>query len=276
VPAIEYVPTPSIERFNVYRRRSIPVVIAGLSDDWPARSTWSLAQLRRRFGDRRISVIATRDGCLRTDVKTGVAFEAMRFGDYIDVLERGERPEYYLVEPGYGWIPELSEDVRIPEYCRDAPWRNTRFWLSASGTSAPLHRDLAENLFFQVVGRKRFYLYPPSLSPWLYSNPLRSALPNYSRFDPETPDYDRFPLTRKIRPIEVILEPGDTLYLPSRWWHHTRSLELSASFNFWWADGALAWVVRAAEFVKRKRRLEIYGLESRLNWRGATAQQRAS
>ena len=226
-------------------------------DHWPARSNWTLPRLRERFGDRRISVIATRRGRLCTDVNTGVAFQSMRFGDYIDVLARGERPDFYLIEPGCNWIPELSEDVRVPEYCRDAPWRNTRFWLSAGGTSAPLHRDLAENIFFQLIGRKKFYLYPPSASPWLYSNPLRSALPNYSRFDPEDPDYDRFPLGREVAPVELILDPGDALYLPSRWWHQTRSLDLSASFNFWWADGMLALVVRAAEFVKRNRRLEI-------------------
>jgi lysine-specific demethylase 8 len=103
----------------------------------------------------------------------------------------------------------------------------------------------------------------------LYSNPFRSALPNYSRFDAEKLDYDRFPLSREVAPIEVILQPGDALYLPSRWWHQTCSLDLSASFNFWWADGALALVVRTAEFVKRVRGLEIYGLEARLQPRGA-------
>ena len=138
--AIERIARPSIERFEVYRKRSVPVLIDGLSADWPARSNWSLARLRERFADRLISVIPTRQGRLCTDVDTGVAFRAMRFGDYLDVLERGERPDSYLIEPGNNWIPELSDDVRVPEYCRNAAWRNTRFWLSAANTSAPLHR----------------------------------------------------------------------------------------------------------------------------------------
>ena len=75
-----------------------------------------------------------RDGRLRLDVATGVAFATVRFGDYLDVLERGERPDAYLIEPGSTWIPELLDDVRVPEYCRDASWRNTRFWLSAADT----------------------------------------------------------------------------------------------------------------------------------------------
>lgn len=264
-PVIERIPRPSLERFRAQRRRAEPVIIEGLSDDWPAREAWTIPGLRSRFGDREISVIATRQGMLCTDVDTGVVFRTMRFGDYLDVLERGERPDAYLIEPGSNWIPELAADVRVPEYCRNAPWRNTRFWLSAAGTSAPLHRDLAENLFFQIVGRKRFLLYPPAAAHWLYSNPFRSALPNYSRIvDPDRTDYERFPRSRAVTPIEIVLQPGDALYLPSRWWHQTRSLDVSASFNFWWATGALALVVQTAELVKRKRALEIYGLESRV------------
>jgi hypothetical protein len=66
-----------------------------------------------------------------------------------------------------------------------------------------------------------------------------------------------------VQPIEVVLGPGDAMYLPSRWWHQVRSLDLSLSVNFWWADGAVAVAVRSAEFVKRVRGLEIYGLERR-------------
>ena len=260
LPAIERALRPSLERFEIYRKRSVPVLLDGVTEDWPARSNWSIARLRERFAERPISVIATKQGRMCVDVNTGVAFQAMRFGDYLDVLEHGERPDCYLIEPGSNWIPELSDDVRVPEYLRKAPWQNTRFWLSAANTSSPLHRDLAENIFVQLAGRKRFFLYPPSYTPWLYSNPLRSALPNYSRFDPENPDYERFPRARAVAPIELIVQAGDALYLPSRWWHQVRSLDMSTSFNFWWADGALALVVRAAEFVKRARGLEIYGL----------------
>ena len=130
-----------------------------------------------------------------------------------------------------------------------------------------MHRDVAHNVFIQLVGRKRFFLYPSAASPWLYSHPFRSGVPNYSPTDPERPDYDAFPLSRAVRPIEVVLGPGDAIYLPSRWWHLVRSLEVSLSVNFWWADGAIALAVRCAEFVKRVRGLEIYGLEQRLRAR---------
>jgi Cupin-like domain len=258
--ALERVYRPSMEGFAVYRKATRPVLLDGLLDE-SVPAQWSLRRLRERFANRIVSVIPTNGGRLCVDARTGVTFETVRFGDYVDCLERGDHPGAYVVAPGETWLPELVDELRAPEYCRDAAWRVSRFWFSAAQTSAPLHRDVAENIFFQLLGRKRFFLYPPSASPWLYSHPFRSALPNYSRFDPEVPDYRRFPLSRRLQPLEVILQPGDALYLPSRWWHQVRSLEVSASFNFWFADGALAGVVRAAEFVKRMRGLEIYGLE---------------
>jgi hypothetical protein len=66
---------------------------------------------------------------------------------------------------------------------------------------------------------------------------------------------DRDVLERCVRVARR--HPREALYLPSRWWHQVRSLGVSASFNFWWADGPLALVVRAAEWVKKTRKLEI-------------------
>jgi len=255
-----------MERFAALRKAAVPLLLDGLIDGTLGEGNFSLRRLRERFADRQISVIPTRAGRLSCDARTGMAFDTIRFGDYVERLERGDDLGAYLVAPGDPWLPELSEDLGGPPiYCRDASWRNTRFWLGAPHTSTPLHRDMAENIFFQILGRKRFFLYPPAASPWLYSNAFRSALPNYSRFDPETPDYERFPLSREVQPVEVILQPGDALYLPSRWWHQVRSLDVSASFNFWFANGALASIVNAAELVKRLRSLEIYGLQTRLD-----------
>jgi Cupin-like domain len=257
--------------FAALRRTGRPVLLDDLLEDWPRRAEVSLPRLRERFADRRLPILSTKGGRLECDVNTGVAFDTMRFGDYIDRLTNGERIDAYLASPVDSWLPELKEDMPPPIYCRDVPWRNARLWLSAPGTSVPLHRDVAQNIFIQLVGRKRFLLYPPAAAPWLYSNRFRSALANYSRVDPERPDYATFPLSRAVQPVEVVLGPGDAMYLPSRWWHHVRSLDVSLSVNFWWADGAVAFAVRAAEFVKRVRGLEIYGLERRLRAHAAGA-----
>lgn len=233
-------------------------------DDWPGRGNWSIPRLRERLGDRLVSGMPTNGGQLNHDAKAGVIFETIRLGEYLGRLERGDWPQFYLAAPAEKWLPELAEDLRAPQPWAEASWRVSRFWLSGPQTSAPLHRDVAENIFCQLVGRKRFLIYPRAATPWLYSNAFHSALPNYSRFDPEKPDYSRFPLAREVRPLEVIVGPGEAVYMPPGWWHQVRSLEISFSLSFFFADGLWAPAVRAAEFVKRRRGLEIYGLEQRL------------
>jgi hypothetical protein len=253
---------PTLEEFATARRAARPILLDGLQDE-AQRGRWTLPALRERFSDREVSVIETSEGRIRKDARTGLDFDTVRFGDYADAVERGEALHSYVAVPPRGWLPELDGDFGLPLYIRDAGWTNSRFWFGPAGTSVALHRDVAENIFFQLMGRKRFFLYAPAASPWLYSNGFSSALPNFSRFDPEHPDYAQWPLSRAVEPLEIVLGPGDALYLPSRWWHQVRALEISASLNFWFADGALAAVVRAAEFVKRVRGLEIYGLEAR-------------
>ncbi len=255
---------PTTGRFNELRAHPRPVRIDGLLDEWPAAARITLARLKERFGDRRLPILAIDEGRLVVDVDRGVAFDALRLGDYLDRLASSESVDGYLAAPVDRWLPEVAEEMPPPTYCRDAPWRNSRLWLSAAQTAVPLHRDVAQNIFVQLEGRKRFLLYPPGASHWLYSHRFRSALPNYSQFDPERPDYEQFPLSRGVEPLEVVLGPGEAMYLPSRWWHQVRSLDLSLSINFWWAEGVVALAVRAAEFVKRMRGLEIYGLERRL------------
>jgi hypothetical protein len=254
---------PSLGEFAAIRRAGRPVVLEGMLEEWPDPSALTIERLCERFGERELPVMRTEKGQLAIDVAKGVAFETMRLRDYVDRVVSGVRMDVYLATPLDVWLPELRRDVPVPSYCRDAPWTNPRLWLGASGTVTPLHRDVAQNFFYQLVGRKRFWLYPPSASPWLYSQPIRSALANYARFDPERPDDARFPLSRMVEPVEVVLGPGDAMFLPSRWWHHVRSLDVGLSVAFWWADGPVALAVKAAELTKRARGLEIYGLHRR-------------
>ncbi len=255
---------PSLTEFAALRRAGRPVILDGLLDDWPAASAFTITGLRERFGDRELPVLKTEGGRLAVDVEKGVAFETLRLRDYVDRVLCGAPMDTYLATPLDTWLPELQAEMPPPRYCRDAPWKNPRLWLSAAGTVVPLHRDVAQNVFYQLVGRKRFLVYPPAAAPWLYSQPIRSALANYARVDPEQPDDERFPLSRLVAPVEIVLGPGDAMFLPSRWWHHVRSLETSLSVAYWWADGAVALAVRAAELVKRRRGHEIYGLERHL------------
>jgi len=40
--------------------------------------------------------------------------------------------------------------------------------------------------------------------------------------DPLNPDYERFPNYRLCNPLQVTVEAGEMLYLPSLWYHHVQ------------------------------------------------------
>ena len=44
-------------------------------------------------------------------------------------------------------------------------------WIGPEGTFTPLHHDLTNNLFAQVVGRKKFIMAPASQLPKIYNDP---------------------------------------------------------------------------------------------------------
>lgn len=96
-----------------------------------------------------------------------------------------------------------------------------------------MHHDPYYNLLVQVVGQKYIRLYSPSESEKLYPFQGR-MLHNSSQVDVENPDFSKFPLFEKAPFQETILQPGEMLFIPPKYWHYIRSLSTSFSVSFWW------------------------------------------
>lgn len=254
---VERIAAPSLAVFErEYRRPGRPVILTGLMEDWPARG-WTLASLRRRYGERQVKAVRTEGGRVVQSVSAGIPYESIRFGEYLDLLEAQELPSRYMVFPVSDVLPELLEDFVLPGYCRGAPWFRARFWLAAANTRSPLHRDPPDNLYAQIFGSKRFVLFAPDETRNLYPHPLWSQLPDFSRVDVERPDLARFPRYARAVPIVCEVRAGEVLYLPRTWWHYVASLEQSASVSFWWATGARAALALAGQAFVKLRRLSL-------------------
>jgi len=79
----------------------------------------------------------------------------------------------------------------------------------------------------QVVGRKRWRFISPLETPKLYNH---SGV--FSPIDIDRPDLARYPLFAHAKVLEVVVEPGETVFLPLGWWHQVTSLDVSLSFSF--------------------------------------------
>lgn len=100
-------------------------------------------------------------------------------------------------------------------------------WLGAGRPVTHGHYDTSHNVFVQVVGRKRFTLWPPAAHSRLHLYPTRHSLHRQSSLR-------RPPLDAPSGSASLILEEGDALYVPPFYAHHVEALSnLSISVARW-------------------------------------------
>lgn len=232
-----------------YFRGNRPLVIRGAADHWPAFRLWSPKYFLSLFPERTVPIDYSQDGFMSY---TTLDREKSTFRTELPFREASAR----IVDPAPGQprcylrnvslpdlFPELLLDFEPPALIGD-PARITmnHFWYGAAGCVSALHFDWTSNFMVQVLGRKRFTLFSPADTPFLY--PAGDSAPSaetdwidlreHSRVDIEHPNFERFPEFRHASPVVAVLEPGDMLWLPPNWWHQARTLDLSISVNFWW------------------------------------------
>ena len=238
------------KRDHVGRRE--PVVLHALAADWPAVRHWTFDYLAREFATVPVTAAVIEEGRVLTDPRVGVVHRTLSLGEFVRGLRAGGGDRYVMTRMEH--LPDgLRAETPVPPYVAGAPWLSAKLWISATGMVSYMHRDLADNLHVQVVGHKRFTLVSPGQSAMLYPRRLSDSIPNGCAVDIEHPDVERFPRSRSLQPMVAELAPGDAIYIPRRWWHHVRTLEASASVNFWWADGVQRLLVVAGDTFKRLR-----------------------
>jgi len=221
--------------FRDYLFTNRPVILQGLTNDWPAVRLWGPGYFRSRFGDVEVEITDGRDTDARYERHFAQHRTMLTFADYVDMCERGGSDnDHYLVArnhvldlPG---LRELHDDFRCPEgildpHVQDLPY--VRLWFGPPGTLTPLHCDDRNILFVQVTGRKQVKLVAPYFLSRLYND---SSC--YSSVALEAVDLERFPLMRDVPVLETVLEAGESLFIPLGWWHWVRSLEVSTSLTF--------------------------------------------
>ena len=228
LPAITAVPRTGpldAARFRALAAQGLPFLMTGVVKRWPLcqltpqtlRERYSHLPVRARVGDY-----------INTAFAPDRAMQDMSMLDYLDLVAQGlhDLPPYL----GNLELRELNSLCHWPAYFdKIGP---PRYWLGPAGTVTPLHCDYDDNLFAQIWGSKRIILAPPHHDEFLYPREANAILFG-SPFDPEAPDYERFPLAREATMIECLVEPGDMLYVPAGWYHQVRSLAFSLSSNRW-------------------------------------------
>lgn len=231
-----------------------PFILTDGTAGWPARSTWTFDFFADRYGNR--PGIAPLEFGVRPPSGKATLLKAFikHLDDaYADLpgIWVGPRPQpdksdhsgwSFVWEP-FKDAPGLFDDIApftdavpnltasLPRDVFDALERTHRrdfysIYLSRRNTITPLHRD-RHNLFASLVqfqGRKKVVLFAPG----------EGAKDGLADFDPEAPDFHRYPAMRARASFSDVLQPQDMLIIPPNWLHYTRSEDhsITLSHNF--------------------------------------------
>ena len=229
----------TLEEFDrEYQRPQRPVILQGLTGDWPALRTWSFASLRARLGQHEVTV----GRCFGEKRK-------MRLAEYIDRM-----PEFAAGAQGLpplymeGWYfgsaaPEIERDYRVlPHFSEDLyakswfPFRPTpllhALLIGPRGAFTKLHFDLGASHSWnaQVIGRKRWLLISPDQMANCYMETRQSG-GYFPGTDIEQPDLARYPRLAKVSYRTGVVHPGEIIWFPSLWLHEVVSLDDTVSIT---------------------------------------------
>lgn len=114
---------------------------------------------------------------------------------------------------------------------------SAHLFVGSAATLYHCHYDLNPNLHVQLVGRKRFIVFPPEQWPCLKPYGVHHDMDRRAQVDLDAPDGATCPQWHEARGMIVELEPGDALYLPPLWWHHVQTLTTPCvSMAMWFYD----------------------------------------
>lgn len=217
-----------------YVRGCRPVVLTDVAHDWPAMRRWSPQDLKQRFGHLQVEIQAERSANQRYEVDKLKHRRQVNLGEFVDrVLAKGHSNDEYLTANNEllrrpEFAPLLEDIGSLPQVCDRAQLADrSSFWFGPGGTVTPLHHDTLMLFHTQIVGRKRWRFVSPLQTPLLYNH-----FQVYSDINLDAVNLMRHPDFVGVKVLDVVVEPGETMFLPLAWWHQVSSLDVSLSFSY--------------------------------------------
>jgi histone arginine demethylase JMJD6 len=208
-----------------------PVIITNAAKGWKAHDHFTPDFLKKNFPDKTASIKGKPyklseyvDMMIASTEKNPAPYPwkmdiERRFPELLEYLQ----PQFDVMKKNRLKSPFFSEKL-IPQAAT-----LEIFLGGASGWFPYIHYDLygLYAIVTQVYGRKEFILWEPEQGKFMYpdpENPWMSTISEYFK-----PDFDKYPLYKNAKGSSVVVDPGETVYVPKGWWHTARSLEPTIS-----------------------------------------------
>jgi hypothetical protein len=214
-----------------------PAIIEDAIDHWPALKKWTPEFWIQNYGEKKVTI----------DGKEYSIEEVI----HLALESKPESPApYYRNTRLRLEYPELMPDIRpYPVACGPNWFHSSVFFpirerivgggghyelfIGGRGRSFPfLHFDApgAHTFIHQIAGRKSFILFSPEDTPYLYPCKEKDFSVSGIR-NIEDVDLEKFPLYANATRYDDEAGPGDSLFMPSGWWHTAKMSSFSISLG---------------------------------------------
>ncbi|KAF9969552.1 hypothetical protein BGZ73_008056 [Actinomortierella ambigua] len=237
IPLVDYSALDEATFYKRYGFQNKPVMLYNSGvEKWPSWTGWTMDNLVAKYGDK-VFRVSSLDGGKDP-------FVLMTLKDFAHYVRYNrDKDPLYLFDPYFAdTVPEFATDYEVPKYFQADYFallpkdeRPPHRWMliGPQRTGAPWHTDPSGTSAWNTLlsGHKRWALYPPHMVPPGHDPESSKRLSSvewylgvYPYLSPET------------RPIEIVQHPGQTIYVPSGWWHMVLNLDDTVAVTQNYAD----------------------------------------
>lgn len=205
-----------------YVKPQKPVVIEGITEDWPAYEKWNFTYIKQMAGEKIVPLY--NNDPVDYSKKMNEPIAEMKMSEYVDLLHEGPTDLRIFLYNLMKQVPELRNDYKIPNLGLKLFKSLPMLFFGGENSNVFMHYDidLANILHFHFAGEKRCILVPPEQSKFMYKIPYSMICREDIDFD--NPDFEKWPALNHIKPLVADLKHGEMLYMPEGYWHYMKYL----------------------------------------------------
>ena len=201
-----------------YLKPGKPVVLKDfIKKDSPALQNWSYAYFKDIAGDHIVNLYGSEE--CSVDRVESAPVKKMKLRDYLNLIENEPTDLRIFLFNLLKIKPELVKDIHYNDVTggKVLKWLPYLFF-GGEGSSTRNHFDIDMSHVFlsQFKGTKKVFLFHLDQSDYLYKLPF-----NFHSFaNLKNPDYTKFPALKLLSGFEANIHAGETLFMPSGYWHY--------------------------------------------------------
>lgn len=222
-----------IDIYSYCQYLKTPLLITDIFEVFPSLEKWTPEFLENKIGNSMVKV-NTSETNVFVDYHQPLEINLRDYSKKINLENRNPEENLYLSALNIDQtFPDLKSDIKfdslLPQEKLGLKW----LWYGPKGNTTGLHYDSFDNFFMQLYGHKRWILSEPNSTLNLHPRSSLSKRPAISDFNPQKPNFDKFPKAYNVEFYDLMMNPGTILYIPSFWWHQVESCSAAISVNIW-------------------------------------------